>query len=76
MSKEKSSESTRQSYYGDSLQPWDLIKALGMGPGFCAGNVIKYVGRYDKKNGLDDLYKARWYLERLIEEKEKEIQNN
>ena len=57
----------RLSYYGDGLQPWDLIKSLGMGAQFAAGNVIKYVGRYDKKNGLDDLRKCRWYLDRLIE---------
>lgn len=67
-----SSESSRQAYYGDTLQPWDLIKALGMGADFCAGNVIKYVGRYRSKNGLDDLKKAEWYLSRLIELKEQE----
>lgn len=60
-------EADRQAYYGDTLQPWDLIKALGMGADFCAGNVIKYVGRYRAKNGLDELKKARWYLDRLIE---------
>lgn len=60
-------EAARQPYYGDTLQPWDLIKALGMGPDFCAGNVIKYVGRYRAKNGLDDLKKASWYLARLVE---------
>jgi hypothetical protein len=35
--------------------------------GFLRGNVIKYVSRYDKKNGLDDLKKARIYLDWLIE---------
>jgi hypothetical protein len=34
--------------------------------GFLKGNMMKYVWRYDKKNGLEDLYKAKWYLERLI----------
>ncbi len=33
---------------------------------YCRGNVIKYVCRYDKKNGVEDLKKAQWYLERLI----------
>lgn len=33
---------------------------------FCVGNVIKYVSRYKKKNGLEDLKKAEWYLKRLI----------
>ncbi len=31
-----------------------------------AGNVIKYVSRYRYKNGLEDLKKAQWYLDRLI----------
>ena len=35
--------------------------------GFCLGNVIKYVWRADKKdNAIQDLEKARWYLEREI----------
>jgi len=33
---------------------------------FCEGNIIKYVMRWDKKNGLEDLLKAREYLDRLI----------
>lgn len=72
---ERASETTRQAYYGDGLQPWDLIKSLGMGADFCAGNVIKYVGRYNRKNGLDDLEKASWYLARLIELKKVEAAN-
>lgn len=35
--------------------------------GFCVGNVIKYVTRYRKKNGVEDLKKARWYLDKIIE---------
>lgn len=33
---------------------------------FCLGNVIKYVLRHKGKNGLEDLQKAKWYLERAI----------
>lgn len=43
--------------------------------GFCylAGNVVKYVSRYRHKGKpLEDLKKARWYLQRLIGELEKE----
>ena len=39
----------------------------------CVANVIKYTWRYTKKNGVNDLEKAKWYLEKLItylEEKE------
>ena len=32
----------------------------------CTGNVIKYICRWKSKNGLEDLKKCRWYLERLI----------
>ena len=34
--------------------------------GFLKGNVIKYVWRYEQKNGLEDLKKAKWYLKALI----------
>lgn len=47
----------------DAIEDWDL--------GFHAGNVVKYVARYRHKNGLEDLKKARWYLERLIQNLEK-----
>lgn len=40
--------------------------------GFLRGNVQKYCWRCDKKNGLEDLKKARWYLDKLIETIEKE----
>lgn len=65
-------ERDRQSYYGSGMQPWDLIKSLGWAKHFAAANVVKYVGRYEMKDGLGDLRKARWYLDRLIEQVEKE----
>lgn len=43
----------------------DISETLG----FCEGNVVKYVARAGKKDGesrLDDLLKAKWYLERAI----------
>lgn len=33
---------------------------------FCVGNVIKYIWRYEAKNGLEDCKKARYYLDKLI----------
>jgi len=36
------------------------------------GNILKYICRWKKKNGLEDLKKARWYLNRLIDRLEKE----
>ena len=38
--------------------------------GFCKGNVLKYTWRERRKNGLEDLKKARYYLDRLIKAKE------
>ena len=35
--------------------------------GYLKGNIIKYVWRYDRKNGVEDLEKAQWYLKKLIE---------
>ena len=37
------------------------------------GNVIKYICRWKHKNGLEDLKKARWYLDRLIAHVEKYV---
>lgn len=35
------------------------------------GNIIKYISRWKKKNGLQDLKKAQWYLNHLIDHVEK-----
>lgn len=49
----------------DALEDWSL--------GFHEGNVVKYVARAKHKaNELEDLKKAQWYLNRLIEFKEKQ----
>ena len=33
---------------------------------FDTGNILKYICRWSKKNGLQDLNKAEWYLQHLI----------
>lgn len=33
---------------------------------FCTANAIKYLWRWKAKNGVEDLEKAKWYIERLI----------
>tara|TARA_A100000172_G_scaffold23559_1_gene13702 strand:- start:692 stop:1000 length:309 start_codon:yes stop_codon:yes gene_type:complete len=35
---------------------------------YLQGNIIKYLWRYRYKNGVEDLKKAQWYLDKLIEE--------
>jgi hypothetical protein len=52
-------------YKGKTVQPWDFIAANGLG--FFEGNVVKYVTRWKDKGGVQDLHKARHYLDKLIE---------
>lgn len=52
-------------YIEDKLTP-EMLQ------GYFAGNIIKYVSRYRYKNGVEDLKKARWYLDRMIKKLEKE----
>lgn len=42
---------------------------------FNIGNAVKYLWRYKEKNGIQDLKKARWYLNDAIDRMEKEAQN-
>lgn len=55
----------------------DAIRAaLGEGfEGYCTGNVLKYIWRYKKKNGLQDLKKASVYLNWLIQYLETKKEN-
>ena len=48
-----------------AIQPVTYINANGLN--YLQGNVIKYVTRYKDKNGLQDLEKAKHYVEMLIE---------
>jgi hypothetical protein len=42
--------------------------------GFCLGNAVKYIWRADLKNdAIEDLRKARWYIEREIERRLKTV---
>lgn len=41
--------------------------------GYCKGNVMKYIFRYEDKGGAEDLLKARMYLQWLINEKGLEL---
>ena len=52
-------------YKSQEIQPWDFIAANGLG--FFEGNVVKYVARWKSKGGVEDLRKARHYLDKLIE---------
>jgi len=39
---------------------------------YLQGNIIKYLWRYRYKNGIEDLKKAQWYLNKLIKIKEEQ----
>ena len=52
-------------YKGNGMEAIDVIEAFGLN--FCLGNAFKYIARAEKKgNPLEDLKKARWYLDREI----------
>lgn len=50
------------------IQPITFISANKLN--FCQGNVIKYVMRYNQKNGIEDLKKAKVYIDYMIQELE------
>jgi len=52
-----------------AIQPVTYINANGLS--YLQGNVIKYVTRYKDKNGLQDLEKAKHYIDMLIEMEDK-----
>lgn len=43
--------------------------------GYLKGNILKYLDRYENKNGVEDLKKANWYLNKLIELENEILQN-
>jgi len=57
-------------HYQGKVEAIDCIEAAVGGlpgeAGYLTGNVIKYMYRWHKKNGVEDLKKAQWYLNRLI----------
>lgn len=62
-------------HYGGKNNQYEAIKVIdAWGLGFSLGNTIKYISRAGKKNPaaeLEDLKKAKWYLEHHIQNLEK-----
>lgn len=58
-------------HYGGADNPYEAIKVIdAWGLGFCLGNTVKYIsraGRKDVSKKTEDLRKARWYLDREIQ---------
>jgi len=58
----------QEHYKKGKIQPITFITSNEMN--FLEGNIIKYVTRYKYKNGVEDLMKAKDYLDRLIVERQ------
>ena len=55
-------------YNSGKYEVMDVITDAGYGEGFCLGNALKYILRAKhKENYVEDLKKAKWYLEYMIE---------
>lgn len=60
-------------YNQGSIEVFDFIEDQNLG--YCEGNIVKYICRHPHKgNSLQDLKKANWYLSRLIERYESELE--
>lgn len=53
-------------YTAGKIETIEYIEDCGHGEGFCIGNAMKYLNRYPYKNGIEDLKKAVWYINRAI----------
>jgi hypothetical protein len=47
------------------IEPWDAI--IDWNLGYLDGNAVKYLSRWRHKNGIEDLKKARHYIDKLLE---------
>lgn len=67
-------------YTQGGIECIDALKAATVGKtgieAVCVANAIKYLWRYEEKNGLEDVKKAQWYINRLIQELEEKKKNN
>ena len=60
-------------YTSGGIETIDAIEAWGLDKDFCLANAVKYISRAGKKDPaktLEDLKKARWYLDRRIKKLE------
>ena len=55
-------------YNNGEYEVMDVIEDAGFGEGFCLGNALKYILRAKhKENYVEDLKKAKWYIDYIIE---------
>ena len=58
-------------YTGGKMECIDIVDVMtedkqGL-EAFCIGNIVKYLYRYNKKGGVEDVKKAEWYFKKLVE---------
>ena len=58
-------------YAENKIEPIDYIISNGLN--FCEGNVIKYITRWRKKGGVEDLKKAKQYIDFMIQKEVKDV---
>jgi len=63
-----SDEPDNSHYTKGGIEPWAYIQANSLN--FFEGSVVKYVTRWRYKNGIEDLRKARVYIDELIRQEE------
>ena len=67
-----------QHYTQGGIECIDALKAATVGKhgieAVCVANVIKYLWRFEEKNGIEDVRKAEWYIKRLLKELEESQQ--
>lgn len=68
MSDERHEAVDHPAHYGGADNPYEAIKVIeAWDLGFHLGNAVKYIARAGRKGAaLEDLRKARWYIDRLI----------
>ena len=58
------------SHYQGKVECIDCIESATAGlngiEAFCTGNAIKYLYRWKRKNGIEDLKKAKYYIDKII----------
>ena len=66
-------------YTQGDIECIDALKAATVGKrgieAVCVANIIKYCWRYEEKNGIEDVRKAKFYIERLLKELEESQQS-
>lgn len=70
-------DNVNPSHYKGSIECIDALRASMTTEAFrglLKGSIMQYMWRYENKGGVEDLFKAQWYLNYLIKELESDKQ--